>query len=304
VKHFIEILDHEPAELEHILSVSADLKKRLKNGIADRLMLGKTLGMFFEKPSTRTRVSQECAVVSMGGVAINLESSSRLGEREAIRDVARVMSRYVSLLSIRTFGHELVKELARWSDVPVINTLSDYSHPTQAMADIQTMREHVGDTAGKTLTYIGDGNNVARSLFSICAKLGVRFACATPEGYELDKEFLSYAEKCCPKAEILLTNDPALAVKEAAVVYTDVWTSMGQEKEKSERIKTFAPYQVNAELMAKAPQRALVMHCLPAHRGEEITDEVMESKYSVVFDEAENRMHIYRSLFALLLGER
>ncbi|MBN2712625.1 MAG: ornithine carbamoyltransferase [Planctomycetes bacterium] len=307
IRHFVNILDHSTEELEHILARASELKSRMKCGIQDRLMMGKTLAMFFEKPSMRTRVSLEVAASSMGGSAICLDTNegpgARLGDRESIDDVARVISRYVDVISIRTFEHSKVEALAKFGSVPVINALSDYSHPTQAMADIMTMREHLGNTRGKTLVFIGDGNNVARSLASLCGKLGVRFVLGCPEGYGLDPEFVTSLKKICPDADFSEINDPVKAVKDAAVVYTDVWASMGQETERAKRLEIFKSYQVNSELMSKAPAGAKVLHCLPAHRGEEITAEVMESEASLVFDEAENRMHINRALFAVLVAD-
>ena len=300
MRHFINILDHSRDELEWMLARSFTQKARLKAGYPDTLMAGKILLMYFEKPSTRTRLSLETAALTLGGHAIN-ESGSRLGTREAIKDVARVVSRYVHMVSIRTFGHEIITEFAQYSGVPVINALSDHSHPTQAMADIMTMREHLGDLTGKKLVYIGDGNNVVRSLGAICGRLDIRFAVATPKGYELDAETRALFARECPKMEFEETTDPAKALKNADVVYTDVWASMGQESESEKRKAEFAPYQLNTALMKAAPKRCRVMHCLPAHRGEEITDEVMECPESIVFDQAENRMHFYRGLFACLL---
>lgn len=303
MKHFVSILDHSADELEIILQRSADLKSRRRAGIHDRIMMGMNLGMYFEKPSLRTRVSLESAMVSMGGGAINLDIRGKpLGERESIKDQALVMSRYVDLISIRTFSHNVVETLAEWSSVPVINALSDYNHPTQAMADILTYREHVRNPGVGRLTYVGDGNNVARSLVSICAILAIPFTAASPKGYELDPDFMAIVKKLKPAADIAVTNDPYAAVKDAAIIYTDVWTSMGQEDEAAERRNIFLPYQVNSDLLAQAPDDVRVMHCLPAHRGDEITDEVMDSSVAIVYDQAENRMHINRGLFAVLTG--
>jgi ornithine carbamoyltransferase len=304
MKHFLNILDHSPEALDRLLVRSALLKARRKAGIADRLLLGRTLGMFFDKPSTRTRVSLEVAVASMGGHAINLESAgpaSRLGAREELRDVARVMSRYVDLVAIRTFGHDIVETFARWSSAPVVNALSDYSHPTQAMADILTLRERWGSFEGKTLAFVGDANNVARSLAAACGRFGLRFAIAHPPAYGFEESFLRRLAKECPQLDFTDATDPVHVVKKADAVYTDVWASMGQEAEAVERRKAFVPFQLNETLLARAPAGCLVMHCLPAHRGEEISDGVIESAQSVVFDQAENRMHLYRGLFAELL---
>lgn len=307
-KDFVSILDYSSDELRHVLDRARDLKTRFHAGIPDRLMLGKSLAMFFEKPSMRTRVSLEVAMSSMGGTALCLDSNEgpgkRLGEREELRDIARVISRYVDVISIRTFEHKKVEELAEYASVPVINALSDWSHPTQALADILTLEEHLGDLTGKTLTFVGDGNNVALSLAALCAKIGMRFVLGCPEGYELDSSFVADLEKACPGTGLVQTNDPAEAVKDACAVYTDVWASMGQEEEQDSRKGIFAPYQLNSELMAKAPSDAKVLHCLPAHRGEEITNDVIESDASLVWDEAENRMHINRALFAVLVADR
>lgn len=302
MRHFINILDHSTDELTALLDTAARLKARMKRGERDLPMQGKTLAMYFQKPSLRTRVSLEVAINSMGGSTICMEVGNQpLGARESIPDQARVMSRFVDVISMRTFDHAAIEEMARWSTVPVINVLSDWSHPTQAMADILTMREHLGDLAGRTLTYVGDGNNVARSLASLCARLGIRFVCSSPAGYELDAAFLDTLRKASPDACIELEADPHRAVSDAAAVYTDVWASMGQETEAEARLAAFRPYQVNTALMQSAPAGTIVLHCLPAHRGDEITDEVMDSPASVVFDQAENRMHINRALFATLV---
>ncbi|MBN1257406.1 MAG: ornithine carbamoyltransferase [Planctomycetes bacterium] len=305
MKDFVNILDHSTAELESLLARCADLKTRLQTGVADRLLIGRRLMTIFEKPSTRTRVSLEAAAASMGATAITQEmiGGTRLGEREPIKDIARVISRYVDLIAIRTFEHSIVKTFAEWADVPVINTLSDYSHPTQAMADIMTIREHLGTEKGKTLAFIGDGNNVARSLASAAGLLGMRFVIASPKGFELDGDFTAKHAKKCPQADFQQVRDAAQAVADANIIYTDVWASMGQEEEAQARREQFAEYQVNTALLAKAPPDCIIMHDLPAHRGEEITDEAIESANSVVFDQAENRMHFYRGLFAELLAE-
>lgn len=305
MKHFIDILDHTTDELLEILERAAVLKKRKRLGIPDRTMVGKTLGMYFDKPSLRTHVSLEVAMATMGGTAIYLSTFGQpLGKRECIADQARVMSRFVDIISIRTFGHAIVREFAAYATVPVINALSDESHPTQAMADIMTFREYRGSFEGQMWVFVGDGNNVARSLAALCAKVGLGFRLACPRDYAFSEGFLESVRTACPGCRLEVTHDPVEAVRDAAVVYTDVWTSMGQEEESEVRKRVFRPYQVNAQLMAHAPKDALVMHCLPAHRGEEITDEVIDSPASVVFDEAENRMHINRGLFSYLLSDR
>ncbi len=303
MRHFINILDYSRAELGELFAVAERLKDRYRQGIRDLPFAGKLLGMYFEKPSLRTRVSLETAAVSLGGSAICLETGGEMAAREHLKDQAQVMSRFVHAVSIRTFGHEIVQTFAAHSSVPVINALSDYSHPTQALADLLTLREHLGELAGKTLVFVGDGNNVARSLAALCARLDMRFVLACPDGYRLDQPFLKGLKAAEPAAQVVETPDVAAAVREAAVVYTDVWASMGQEGEAAARAEIFAPFQVNAALMAKAPKGALVMHCLPAHRGAEITDEVIDSGVSIVYDQAENRMHINRALLAALAGD-
>lgn len=304
MKHFINILDHSEEELTALLLRSKELKSRMKAGIPDRILLGKTLMTIFEKPSTRTRVSLEAAASSMGANSMTQEmSTSRLGEREPIKDVARVISRYVDIVAIRTFEHENVEDFAKYSDVPVINALSDYSHPTQAMGDIITISEHYDDVKGKHIAFIGDGNNVAFSIAAAAARFGMAFTLICPEGYEFQDKDVKFLREKVPGQDFCITNKIDDRIKSADIIYTDVWTSMGQEDEYEKRKKIFQPYQVNGELLAKAPGHCKVMHCLPAHRGEEITDEVIESERSIVFDQAENRMHLYRGLFAELLSK-
>ncbi|MHC4886553.1 MAG: ornithine carbamoyltransferase [Planctomycetota bacterium] len=303
MKHFINILDHTTEELEGLLARCSEMKVRMAEGICDRPLIGRRLGMFFEKPSMRTRFSMESAMISLGGGSIFQEGSGSLGVREDVRDTARVISRYVDLLGLRTFSHEILTQLAEYGSVPVVNGLSDYSHPTQAMADVLTVQEHFGTCRDKHLVFLGDGNNVARSLAAVAGRLGMRFTLACPEGYALDAPFVDLLQNECPGAAFTQRHDPSVAVADADIVYTDVWASMGQEEEANTRKAVFADFQLNATLMAKAPSQCRVMHCLPAHRGEEITEEVIESEQSIVFDEAENRMHIYRGLFATLLGQ-
>ncbi len=305
MKDFINILDCSPEQLDHILQRAAALKARRRAGVPDGMLAGKVLGMYFEKPSLRTRVSLEVAMYSLGGMAINLETigGAPLQARESLVDQARVMSRFVDALSIRTFAHNNAQTLARHATVPVINVLTDYSHPTQALADILTAREHLGELRGRTLAYVGDGNNVARSLAALCGQLGIRFRLGTPPGYHLGAEFLDKVRAQCPAADLDETEDPAAAVTGAHAVYTDVWASMGQENETEARAKIFAPYQVNAALMRRAAKEAIFLHCLPAHRDAEVTDEVMEAPGSAVYDQAENRLHINRALLAILIAD-
>lgn len=303
--NILSVIDLTPDQLERILAESMTMKARYQKGIHDTMYQGKVLGMYFEKPSLRTRVSLECAVQSLGGGAICLEAGGpgKFWERESIRDQAKVMSRYVSMVSMRTFSQEDIEEFAREATIPVVNVLSDFGHPTQAMADFLTMREHFGDIRGRTMAYLGDGNNVARSLLTAAAYLGVRFVWSGPAAYRLDKEYVDKVRAKMPHFEFVEEGDPFTAVKDADVIYTDVWTSMGQEDEAAQREREFAAYQVNGELLGAAPKDAIVLHCLPAHRGSEITDEVMDGSQAKVYDQAENRMHIYRGLFSLWAGE-
>ena len=305
MKHILSIIDLAPTDLETILAESAAMKERYKKGAFDPLYQGKTLGMYFEKPSLRTRVSLECAMNSFGGNAICLESNgpNLIWKRESVKDQARVMSRFVSMVSMRTFSQEVIEEFAREASVPVVNVLSDFGHPTQAMADFLTMRERLGDLKGKTLVYLGDGNNVVRSLLGVAAYTGVRFVWCGPEAYRLEREYVDRVRAKAGNVEFIEEPDPAKAVKNADAIYTDVWASMGQEEESARRERDFAAYQVNEKLLAQAPSKAIVLHCLPAHRGLEITDGVMDGPQSAVYDQAENRMHIYRGIFSLWAGK-
>jgi len=267
-------------------------------------LAGKALAMLFEKVSLRTRISFQIAMTDLGGYPIYIkpEDIGGIGKREPVKDMARVLSRYVDGIMARTFEHDTLVELARFSEVPVINALSDFSHPCQAMADILTITEHCGKLAGLKIAYIGDGNNVARSLVFACAKLGMKIAVASPAGYELDADSVAKADGIAADT-VIQTNAPADAVVDADIVYTDTWVSMGQEDEKKQRIKDFEGFQVNTELMKLAPAGARIMHCLPAYRGLEITDEVAESENSIIFDQAENRLHFQRALLKKLLTE-
>ncbi len=303
MKSFLSIRDCTPDQLRELLDLSISLKKFYKSGNRDLCLTGKTLAMLFEKASLRTRVSFQIAMTDLGGNAIYLKPDDIgiIGQREPAKDMARVFSRYVHGIMARTFKHEAIVELDRWATVPVINALSDWSHPCQAMADMQTAMEHFGKLSGLKLAYIGDGNNVARSLAFACAKLDMQFDIASPKGYELDTETIQTANQMHSGSARQISS-PAEAVKDADVIYTDTWVSMGQEAEKEQRIKEFQGYQVNDQLMAVAPRTAIVMHCLPAYRGYEITDEVCESPQSVIFDEAENRLHFQRALLKKLIN--
>jgi len=303
-KHFLEIEDYSGDELSELLKRAAELKRLYRGGGRDTCLSGKTMVMLFEKPSSRTRISFEVAMVHLGGSSIYIrpEDIGGLGKREPIKDLARVLNGYVDVVAARTFAHESVVELARYSTVPVINALTDLAHPCQAMADMLTIQEHRGELAGARLVYIGDGNNVARSLAAACIRLGLVFVIVAPPGYELGKNFVGRLSREGGPGEIICLREPKKAVRGADVIYTDTWTSMGQEAEKEKRVKDFAGYTVDSTLMESAGSQARVMHCLPAYRGLEITDEVIESEQSIVFDQAENRLHFQRALIKYLCG--
>ena len=293
-------------EVEEILELAAELKAKQKAGIEHKLLAGKTLGMIFEKSSTRTRVSFETGMYQLGGQALFLSNRDlQLGRGEPIKDTARVLSRYLDGIMIRTYGHERVVELAEYADIPVINALTDLLHPCQVLTDLLTIKEHKGKKLkGLKMAYVGDGNNMTNSYMYGCAKAGMEFVAATPEDYRPDETVTRQAmeDAKATGASINLVTDPVEAVKGADIVVTDTWASMGQEEEHDARKKIFAPYQVNKELMAHADKRAIVMHCLPAYRGEEITEEVLEANADVIFDEAENRLHTQKAIMALLMG--
>jgi ornithine carbamoyltransferase len=293
-------------EVEEILELAAELKAKQKAGIEHKLLAGKTLGMIFEKSSTRTRVSFETGMYQLGGQALFLSNRDlQLGRGEPIKDTARVLSRYLDGIMIRTYGHERVVELAEYADIPVINALTDLLHPCQVLTDLLTIKEHKGkNLKGLKMAYVGDGNNMTNSYMYGCAKAGMEFVAATPEDYRPDETVTRQAmeDAKATGASIKLVTDPVEAVKGADIVVTDTWASMGQEEEHDARKKIFAPYQVNSELMAHADKRAIVMHCLPAYRGEEITEEVLEANADVIFDEAENRLHTQKAIMALLMG--
>ena len=302
MKDFLSINDCSTAQLQELLDESSELKKLYKSGGRDLCLLGKVLIMLFEKPSLRTRISFQVAMTDLGGSSIYVkpEDIGGIGKREPIKDIARVLSRYVDGIMARTFEHSTVIELATFATVPVINALTDWSHPCQAMADVLTIREHCGQLKGVKIAFIGDGNNVARSLAFACAKLGMKMVIASPAGYELDAESIRKVNQISDSS-IFQTNNPSKAVVDADIIYTDTWVSMGQENEKQKRIADFAGFQVNAELVKLAPD-ARIMHCLPAYRGFEITDEVAESPNSIMFDQSENRLHFQRALLKKLLS--
>jgi ornithine carbamoyltransferase len=290
-------------EILAILKQSAELKAGLKRGVTPPLLAGRQLAMVFEKPSLRTRCTFEIGMVQLGGHAIYLSPAEiGLGKRESIHDVSRNLERWFDMVTARTFAQATVDELARWCRIPVINALSDLEHPCQALADTLTLQEKAGDLAGFHLAYIGDGNNICHSLMLIGVKLGMHVTVSSPKGYEPNKKVVE-ATQAAAKAHggsYAFERDPKVAVAKAQAVYTDVWASMGQEHEAMERAGIFEPYQVNAALMAAAPKGAFFMHDLPAHRGEEVTDEVMDAETSVVFDQAENRLHAQKGVMAFL----
>ncbi len=304
MKHFISLADSSTEDLRHLLDVSAKLKKQHKlTGRNDLLLAGKTLAMIFEKPSLRTRVSFAVAMTHLGGEGLLLRHEEvGLEVREPAQDVARVLSGMCDGIMARTFEHDKVLKLAKYATVPVINGLTDYSHPCQAMADVMTIEEHFGSLKGKTVTYIGDGNNVARSLATACGKFGMRFIVATPPGYQLDGAEVDRIMTQVPEMDFETTDDPVEAVRDADVLYTDTWVSMGQEAEKQKRLAEFAGFCIDENLLSKAPKHAIVLHCLPAYRGLEISDAVMEGPQSQVFAEAENRLHFQKGLLAVLMG--
>ncbi len=311
MEHFLAISDLSSDEVQDLLDLAIKLKKEYFKKGNKPLFEGKVLGMIFQKPSLRTRVSFDMAMRHMGGDALYLSPAEiGLGKRESIADVARVLSGYVHGLMARVFEHEHVLELARWSNVPVVNGLSDYNHPCQGMADALTIQEKFGKKKGLNVTFVGDGNNVAVSLMHVSAKLGWNFTLASPEGYDLNPKAIEVAKKIAEETGrggvtpplLRFIRDPHEAVKGAHVIYTDTWTSMGQEEETARREKIFPPYQVNAQLVSEADKDVIVMHCLPAHRNHELTDEVADGPHSVIFPQAHNRLHAQKAILARLFG--
>lgn len=304
-KDFLHITDFSSAEIQDFLDLAVRLKKEYMAGGNPPLFKGKVLAMIFQKPSLRTRVSFDMAMRHMGGDALYLSPAEiGLGKRESIADVARVLSGYVDALMARVFDHEHVVELAKWSSIPVINGLSEYNHPCQGMADALTIQEKFGKAKGLNVTYVGDGNNVAVSLMHVSVKLGWNFTIANPEGYDIRADAVELARTIAAETGSKLTflRDPHEAVKGAHVIYTDTWTSMGQEEETAKREKVFPPYQVNAKLVGEADKDVIVMHCLPAHRNHELTDEVADGPHSVIFPQAHNRLHAQKAILARLFG--
>lgn len=305
MKDFLAISDYTPLELLSMLDLAVRLKQEWNNSGNPPILKGKVLAMIFQKPSLRTRVSFDMAMRHLGGDALYLSPQEiGLGQRESIADVARVLSGYVDAIMARVFDHGHITELAKWASVPVINGLSDYNHPCQGMADALTIQEKFGSLKGLNITFIGDGNNVAVSLMHVCAKLGANFTIANPAGYELNPHAVTLARQIAAKSGSMLSflSDPHQAVMGAQVIYTDTWTSMGQEEEAKVREQVFPPYQVNAKLVSEANRDVIIMHCLPAHRGQEITDEVADGPHSVIFPQAHNRMHAQKAILARLFS--
>lgn len=306
-KDMLSIHDLSVDEVQEILALAKELKAKQKAGVPHKILEGKTLGMIFEKSSTRTRVSFETGMYQLGGQALFLSNRDlQLGRGEPIRDTARVLSRYLNGIMIRTFGHDRVEELAKWADIPVINALTDLLHPCQVLTDLLTIEEYKGkNLKGLKMAYVGDGNNMTNSFLYGCAKVGMTFVAATPEDYRPDATVFKNALEDAKEtgASLSLVTDPHEAVKDADIVVTDTWASMGQEAEHEARKKIFAPYQVNKELLEGADKRVIVMHCLPAYRGEEITEEVLEANADVIFDEAENRLHTQKAIMALTMAD-
>jgi ornithine carbamoyltransferase len=303
MKDFLSISNYPTELLKELLRLSARLKSLYTVGGNDLCLAGKTLAMLFEKPSLRTRISFQVAMTDLGGspIYVKPEDIGGIGKREPVKDIARVLSRYVDGIMARTFEHSTIVDLANYATVPVINALTDWLHPCQAMADVLTIQEHCEDYEGIRIAFIGDGNNVARSLAHACSKLNMKMTIASPAGYELDAETIKNANELLPDC-VRQTNDPGVAVLDADIIYTDTWVSMGQEAEKQKRQTDFAGFQVNADLVKSAPENVKIMHCLPAYRGLEITDEVAESPNSIMFDQAENRLHFQRALLKKLMS--
>jgi ornithine carbamoyltransferase len=302
MQHFIDLFDCSGEQIRKLLKEAARLKKNHLAGKNKPALQGRVLGLIFEKPSLRTRVSFEAAMAHMGGASIFIApTDGPLGKREALCDFARVISQFVDAVVLRTFKHDTVVQFAQYASCHVINGLSDCYHPCQALGDLLTLREEFGTLEGKTLVFIGDGNNVARSLAIGCGKVGTRFILASPPRYGFDQGFLDKYREAVPEGELIQEHDPAAAAAKADIIYTDVWTSMGQEAETDQRRRDFAAYQVNGELLKKAPRHAKVMHCLPAHREEEVTHEVMDGPQSLVYEQAGNRMHAQKALLLWLM---
>jgi ornithine carbamoyltransferase len=303
-KDLLDVATMPRKQILDLLQLAASLKNKQRQGTPHRLLVGKTLGLLFQKPSTRTRVSFEAGMNQLGGHALVLPMSDiQLSRGETVSDTARVLSRYLDGIVIRTYDHAIVEEWAAEATMPVINGLTDHSHPCQALSDLLTIREIKGRLKGINLAYVGDGNNVANSLIEAGVKMGMRVVIGCPSGYQPDQQVIDRArmEGQTPGAAIEVVENPLVAVKEADVVYTDVWISMGREREHARRLRTLTPYQLNRRLLQRAKPDAIVMHCLPAHRGEEITADVLDGPQSVIIDQAENRLHMQKAILSQLL---
>jgi ornithine carbamoyltransferase len=303
VRHLVTVTDLTSSEIDRIFAITEDLKTKYQEGLREPLLPGRVMALLFEKPSLRTRVSFEAAIVHLGGHSLFLGDDVGFKSRESTADFGRVLSQYVDTIVVRTKRHETAEELAKYAECSVINGLTDYAHPCQALADLYTLKELAGELRGRTLAYIGDANNVARSLLEACGLVGMKVVMATPPQYQFDPAYLTAVRKAIPGLDLTITTDPAEAVQEALAVYTDVWASMGQEAESEARRSVFSSYQVDAELMRQAGN-AYFMHCLPAHRGEEVTDEVIDSPQSIVVQQAGNRMHVQKGILAWLLASK
>jgi len=306
MKHLLSLNDLTTEEILKILKLAEQLKSDNSRGVTHHLLKGKSLGMIFTKSSTRTRVSFEVGMYQLGGQALFLSSNDiQLGRGESIYDTANVLSRFLDGIMIRTYEQSDVEDLAKYGDISIINGLTDLEHPCQILADLQTVYEHKGKLEGLKMAYIGDGNNIAHSLLHGCSKVGMDIAVASPEGYTCDGEIVEQAKSAAAKSgsKVVMTEDPVEAIKGADVVCTDTWVSMGQESEKAERIKIFMPYQINEKLMKNADSDAIFLHCLPAYRGYEVTEDIIDGRASMIFDEAENRLHAQKAVMALTMGE-
>jgi ornithine carbamoyltransferase len=302
MRNLLSVSDLKAGEIDRIFAITEDLKTKFHQGLREALLPGRVMALLFEKPSLRTRVSFEAGMINLGGSSLFLSDDVGFGSRESVADFGRVLSQYVDVIVVRAYRHQTAVDLANYASCAVINGLTDDAHPCQALADLYTLKELVGRLKGHTLAYIGDGNNVARSLAEGCGRTGMKFVMATPKGYQFDAAFLATLKRDMPELELKVTTDPAEAVRGATAIYTDVWTSMGQENESQQRRQDFAGYQVNARLLAEAPAGTYFMHCLPAHRGEEVTDEVIDGPQSIVMQQASNRLHVQKGILAWILG--
>jgi ornithine carbamoyltransferase len=302
MRNLLSLADLSSAEIERVFAISEDLKSKHGQGLREPLLPGRVIALLFEKPSLRTRVSFEAGITHLGGSSLFLGEEVGWGSRESMADFARVLSTYVDAIVVRAKAHPKLLELAGHSTCTVINGLTDYEHPCQALADLFTLRELIGPLEGQSLVYVGDGNNVARSLAIGCGRLGMRFVLAAPKEYQFDADFMALLKQEVAQLSMTVTSDPRKAVRNAAAVYTDVWTSMGQESESEVRRQALADYQINEDLLSHAPKSAYFMHCLPARRGEEVTDDVIDGATSVVVQQAANRLHVQKGILAWLLG--